>query len=68
MTEKETNLTTDLYKVMQPEIYKGIPLKNVLGRWQYGIMSFNTKEELMDFIDTLKWPAIPYNHVEEKKY
>ena len=44
-----------LSKVMPtPEIYKEIPLKQVLGRWQYGVKSFETKEELKNFIDTMK--------------
>lgn len=43
-----------LIKVMQPEIYRGIALKNVLGRWQYGIKSFETKGALKGFIDKIK--------------
>ena len=38
---------------MKPEVYKGIPLINVLDRWVYGLKSFKTKEELKQFIDKL---------------
>lgn len=46
-------LTQSLYKVMKHETYKGVKLINVLGRWMYGLKSFETKEELKMFIDTL---------------
>lgn len=50
------NLTKDLYQVMKPEEYKGYLLKNILDRWVCNkyLKSFETKEELKKFIDTLK--------------
>ena len=43
-----------LKKVMQMEYYKGVPLRNVLGKWVYGVKSFDTKEDLKKFIDKCK--------------
>ena len=49
---KEETFTDLLEKVMQPETYKGIRIKNVLGRFQIGIKSFKTIELAKEFIDT----------------
>jgi len=43
-----------LKKVMQPEYYKNIPLRNVNNRWVYGIKSFESKDDLKKFIDKCK--------------
>ena len=45
-----------LSKVMpETEIYKGIPLRQVdKNKWQFGIKTFSTKEDLKKFIDTWK--------------
>jgi len=51
---KHFDYKEQLLKVMQPEYYKGVPLRNVLGRWQYGMKSFETKEDLKRFIDKCK--------------
>lgn len=47
------NYTNELHKVMYQEYYRGILLNNVLGKWQYGIKSFDTKDELKKFIDKI---------------
>jgi hypothetical protein len=43
-----------LKKVMKPEMYNGVPLRNILGKWVYGVRSFDTKDELKKFIDKCK--------------
>lgn len=47
------NFKSLLKKVMQPEIYKGVQLKQVdFKKWQYGMKTFETKEQLKNFIDS----------------
>ena len=42
-----------LKKVMQPEFYKGFMLRQVdTNKWQFGIKTFTSKQDLKDFIDT----------------
>lgn len=52
MTKQET-YSEQLSKVMN-ERYKGVRLNNILGRWMYGLKSFDTKEDLKKFIDEIK--------------
>lgn len=51
--KQEPSYSEQLRKVMV-EKYKGVYLRNVFGRWMYGIKSFDTKEELIKFIDEIK--------------
>ena len=47
------NYSEQLIKVMQPEIYKGYPLRQIgINKWQFGIKTFDSKEDLKKFIDS----------------
>lgn len=49
------NYAKQLKKVMRPEIYHGYPLRQVdKNKWQFGIKTFSTKEDLKKFIDSFK--------------
>jgi hypothetical protein len=48
------NNIQQLQKVMKPEYYKGFQLRQIdTNRWQFGIKTFDSKEDLKKFIDKI---------------
>ena len=53
-TTNNFDYTSQLYKVMKPEIYKGYPLRQISkDKFQFGIKT-GTKEEIKKFIDEIE--------------
>ena len=53
------NNLQQLYKVMKPETYKGFRLRQIdTNKWQFGIKTFDSKEDLKKFIDKVHYYKI----------